>query len=306
MMAKPRFLMRNDEINTANEEILTDETVTPMEDVKGETANEVEVGNEGVVDNDVTVNEPTIKVEQELVDEVDAVGKIEDETPVLKEGIEEEVKDESETVGELEDTKEEDGKATVTDVEDGLVDKPTVNEVPKEVSPIEGTITEEVVNEETTEKLKENIPKEDVAEVKEQEDEKNGKVTIDEVKVIDDAEKEKIVDEVTDKVIEGMKDKDKEGIKDEIKDAVKEIVDEIIKEKQDKTKDEIKDEAKDVIEEVVEEKPKKVEPNPTSKDYPRWKDKFLRNWATVQQLRKVCNLKKITPPEFEYLTDEKY
>lgn len=305
-MAKPRFLMKNDEINTANEEVLTDETVTPMEDVQGETATEVEVGNEGVTDNDVTVTEPTIKVERELVDEVGAVGKIEDETPVLKEGIEEEVKDESETVGELEGIEEEDGKAIVTDVEDGLVDKPTVNEVPKEVSPIEGNVTEEVVNEETTGEIKEEKPKEEVAEVKEQEEEKDGKATIDEVKVIDDAEKEKIVDEVTDKVIEGMKDKDKEGLKDEIKEVVKEVVDEIIKEKEDKTKEQIKDEVEEVIEEVVEEKPKKVEPNPTSKDYPRWKDKFLRNWATVIQLRKVCNLKKITAPEFEYLTDEKY
>ncbi|WP_437261271.1 hypothetical protein [Bacillus thuringiensis] len=243
-MAKPRFLMRNDEINTVNEEVLTDET------------------------------------------------------PVLKEGIEDEVRDENETV--------EEDKATVIDAEDGLADRPTVNEIEKEVSPNEGLVTEEVVNEETTEESKEEKPKEEVADVKEQEEEKDGKVTMDEVKVIDDTEKEKIVDEVTDKVIEGMKDKDKEGLKDEIKEVVKEVVDEIIKEKQDKTNDEIKEEAKDVVEEVVEEKPTKVEPNPTSKDYPKWKDRFLRNWATIVQLRKVCNLKKITPPEFEYLTDEKY
>ncbi len=101
------------------------------------------------------------------------------------------IEDESETVEELEDTKVEDDKATATDVEDGLVDKPTVNEVPKEVSPIEGNVTEEVVNEETTEEIKEEKPKEEVADVKEQEEAKDGKVTIDEVKVIDDAEKEK-------------------------------------------------------------------------------------------------------------------
>ncbi|MGG1339197.1 hypothetical protein GH892_02700 [Bacillus thuringiensis] len=290
-MAKPRFLMRNDEVNTANEEVIIDETVTPMEDVQKDTANEVEVDNKETSENKVDVIEP--KTELPLHKETDNV-----------------IEDESETVEDLEDTKVEDDKATATDVEDGLVDKPTVNEVPKEVSPIEGNVTEEVVNEETTEEIKEEKPKEEVADVKEQEEAKDGKVTIDEVKVIDDAEKEKIVDEVTDKVIEGMKDKDKdkdkEGLKDEIKEVVKEVVDEIIKEKQDKTNDEIKEEAKDVVEEVVEEKPTKVEPNPTSKDYPKWKDRFLRNWATIVQLRKVCNLKKITPPEFEYLTDEKY
>ncbi len=33
-MAKPRFLMRSDEVNTTNEEVITDETVTPLEEVQ--------------------------------------------------------------------------------------------------------------------------------------------------------------------------------------------------------------------------------------------------------------------------------